>query len=376
MIALAVLALVLGRVPNGASQARPHAGQTASRSFQKLSVAANHAREAQREDEAIALFKQALALRPEWEEGLWYLGTSLWDKGQYAPARDILRRFVALRPDAGAGWALLGLCEYHGREYSRALDHLQRAMSLGMGDRPDLKRSAFESVVVLLTRFERFDDSIGMLSAMVNSGQSDAPIMEAAGLAGLRMPLLPSEIPEDRRNLILMAGQGLCAAQQGNSDQARQSLEAMEKAYPNEPGVHFLLGSYLMNVRPEDGIREMQRELEISPAHVPARNRLAEQYIKMGQYDKALALAQEAKKLAPENFSVSIAIGEARLGKGDTAEGIRELEHAREMAPDNVRIRWDLVRAYSAAGRNDDAAREKQEIEKLTQSATPDYQKQ
>jgi predicted Zn-dependent protease len=96
----------------------------------------------------------------------------------------------------------------------------------------------------------------------------------------------------------------------------------------------------------------------------------------MGQYDEALALAQEAKKLAPENFSVSVAIGEALLGKGDTAEGIRELEHAREMAPENVRIRWDLVRAYSSAGRNDDAAREKQEIEKLTQSTTPDGPKQ
>lgn len=376
MIALAVLALVLGHLPNGASQARQHAGQTASRSFQQLWVEANRAREAQREDEAIALYKQALELRPEWEEGLWYLGRSLWDKEQYAPARDILRRFVALRPDAGAGWALLGLCEFHGREYSRALDHLQRAMSLGMGDRPDLKQSAFESVLVLLTRFERYDDGIGMLSAMVNSGQCDAPIIEAAGLAGLRMPLLPSEIPENRRNLIRMAGQALCAAQQGNRDQSLQSLEAMEKAYPNEPGVHFLLGSYLMNVRPEDGIREMQHELEISPSHVPARNRLAEQYVKMGQYDEALALAQEAKKLAPENFSVSIATGEALLGKGDTAEGIRELEHAREMAPDNVRIRWDLVRAYSAAGRNDDAAREKQEIEKLTQSTTPDGHKQ
>jgi len=375
MIALAVLALMLGDVPNGAGQTRPHSGQTASRSFQQLSLEATRAREAQREDEAFALYKQALALRPEWEEGLWYLGTSLWEKEQYAPARDILRRFVALRPDAGAGWALLGLCEYHGREYSRALDHLQRAMSLGMGDRPDLKQSAFESVVVLLTRFERYDDSIGMLSAMVNSGQCDA-VIEAAGLAGLRMPLLPSEIPEDRHNLIRMAGQGLCAAQQGNSDQALQLLEAMVKAYPNEPGVRFLLGSYLMNFRPEDGIREMQRELEISPSHVAARNRLAEQYVKMGQYDEALALAQEAKKLAPENFSVSIAIGEALLGKGDTAEGVRELEHAREMAPDNVRIRWDLVRAYSSAGRNDDAAREKQAIEKLTQSTTPDRPKQ
>jgi hypothetical protein len=59
-------------------------------------------------------------------------------------------------------------------------------------------------------------------------------------------------------------------------------------------------------------------------------------------------------------------LGEGLIAKGDSAAGIRELEIARDSLPEEVRVRWDLFRAYTAAGRLDDAAREKSEIEKFS----------
>jgi hypothetical protein len=53
------------------------------------------------------------------------------------------------------------------------------------------------------------------------------------------------------------------------------------------------------------------------------------------------------------------------VGKGDLAEGIKELEIARDREPDARRTRWDLLRAYTTAGRKEDAEREKQAIAKL-----------
>ena len=357
-LALALLAIT---VTCAAQNAPP------PQTFQQLFQSAERAREQNRDDDAIQLYRRALLLRPDSQETLWYLGTLRYGKNEFAPARDTLRVFVALRPDAGTGWAFLGLSEFQLREYSRALDHLQRAMAAGMGDNEDLKQSVFYAVSVLLTRFERYDDSMGMLFAIVNSKKCDDALIDADGLAGLRIPLLPSEIPQDRHEIVHLAGQGLCAAQQGRADEALKLFTTMRDSYPKEPGVHFLLGSFLMNSRPEDGIAEMKRELEISPSHVPARNRLAEQYTKLGQFDEALKLAQEAKKLAPNSFSVDITLGEALVAKGEVAEGIKELETARDLAPDNIRIRWDLARAYGAVGRNEDAKREKHEMERLNQ---------
>jgi tetratricopeptide (TPR) repeat protein len=368
MLVAALFVFALTSLANdGAYAVDRQAPAASTQSFEQLSQEADRAREQDRADQAIQLYQRALALRPEWEEGLWYAGTLLYDKNQYASALDMFRRFVAVRPDAGAGWALLGMSEFQLRDYERSLDHLRRAMALGMGDREDLKRSVFYSVTTLLTRFEQYDDSLGLLAGIVNNGKCDTSVMEAAGLAGLRLPLLPAEIPREREQMIRMAGQALCAAQVGQHDEALKLFIALRDAYPQEPGVHFLVGSFLMNIRPDDGIQEMKREIEISPSHVPARNRLAEQYIKMERFDDALALAQEARKLAPKSYSVGITMGEALIGKGDLAGGIHELEVAQEMVPDNLRIRWDLVRAYTAAGRGEDAKREKQEIENLNQ---------
>ena len=342
-----------------------------SQTFQQLSQSADRAREQSRDADAIQLYGRALALKPDSQESLWYLATLLYAKNEFAAARDRFRMFLALRPDAGAAWALLGLSEFQLCEYPRALDHLQRAVAAGTGDNDDLKSSVIHALGILLTRFEHYDDSLDVLFA--NAKNCDDPTLDAEGLAGLRLPLLPSEIPQDRHPLIRLAGQGLCAVQQGRTDDALKFFSSMKASYPNEPGVHFLLGSLLMSTRPAEGIAEMKHELEISPSNVPARNRLAEQYTKSGQIDQALILAREAKKLEPGNFSVNITLGEALIAKGESAEGIKELEAARDNVPDNIRIRLDLARAYAGVGRAEDAKREKQQLEKLNQQiGTPD----
>jgi tetratricopeptide (TPR) repeat protein len=331
-----------------------------------LLQAAEKARDENRNDESIRLFRRALSEQPESEQALWYLGTMLYEKEQYAESRDVLRQFVTIRPDAGPAWALLGLGEFQLREYPRALDHLQRAMAQGMGDRKELIQSVFYHVVVLLSRFERYDDSIDMLVKMLSSGPPDPALAEPAGLAGLRLPLLPAEIPPDRRELIDLAGRAALAMQTQHYEEAESEFKRLVADYPNEPGVHYLYGAYLVQLHPNESVAEFERELEISPSHVLARVRLAEQLIAQRDFDRALTLAQQAIKLDPKRASAHMLAGEALLAKGNAGGGIKELETARDIDPSVVRAHWDLLRAYIAAGREKDADREKQAIEKLS----------
>jgi predicted Zn-dependent protease len=260
------------------------------------------------------------------------------------------------------------LSEFQTREYSRALDHLQHAMALGMGGRKDMAQSVFYFVAVLLTRFEQYNDGMNMLLAMVKSGQQTELLFEPFGLAALRMPYLPSEIPPDRRDLVRMAGQGALALEAQHQDEADKIFSGMVAAYPNETGVHFLYGVFLLDVRPEEGVREIKRELDISPFHVGARLRLAEEYLKEEKVELALPLAEEAIKLEPKDGRAHMMMGEVLVAKGDLAGGIRELETAEKTEPQLVRIRWDLLRAYTTAGQSGDAKREKEEIEKLNRA--------
>lgn len=347
------------------SPAKAAPGESGAR-FNQVSQAAARARDEGRSNDAVRLYTQALALRPSWKEGLWSLSTLLYQKEQYPEARDVLRRFVAYDPDLGLGWAMLGMSEFQTREYSRSLDHLQRAMAQGMGDHKDIAQSVFYYVAMLQTRFERYDDSMGLLIAMVKSGQEAGPLTELLGLAVLRLPFLESEIPSDRHEMVRMAGEAALALEAQRRDEAERLFSSMVATYPNEPGVHFLYGAFLLDVRPEDGLRELKKELEVSPSSVPARLRLTEEYVKEQRVDLALPLAQEAVKLDPKRSPAHMMLGEVLVAKGDLGAGIKELETARDQSPQTVRIRWDLLRAYTTAGRAGDAKREKEEIEKLS----------
>lgn len=364
LLLIASLAACTFRTPVVSAQAIPAASKP---SFVQLLQAAEKARDQNRDDDAIRLYRRAVSEQPESEQSLWYLGTLLYEREQYAEARDVLLQFLTLRPDAGPAWALLGLSESQLRAYPRALDHLQRAMAQGMGDRKELIRSVFYEVVVLLTRFERYDDSIDMLQKLLaNNGAADTALAEPAGLAGLRLPLLPSEIPPDRREIVHLAGQAVLDVQTQHYEDAESEFKQLVTNHASEPGVHYLYGAYLVQLHPNESVTEFERELEISPSHVLARVRLAEQLIAQRDFDRAMALAQQAIKLDPKRASTHMIAGEALLAKGNSGVGLKELESARAIDPTAVRTHWDLLRAYIAAGRKEDADREKQAIEKLS----------
>jgi tetratricopeptide (TPR) repeat protein len=319
----------------------------------------------------IALYQRALKLDPEWDEGLWDSASLLYEKDKFAEARDLLRRFVADQPKAGIGWSLLGLAESQTHEYARALDHLREGMTLGTGGSQGMARSVSYYSAILLARFEMYDQSQSLLFQMARSGQAESFLVEPIGLATLRMPLLPDEIPSDRRELVRLAGEAAFAVSDQHPDEAEKLFRQMIATYPNEPGANFLFGAFLMTEHPEEGIKEMKRELEVSPFHVPARVRLAEEYVKEGQLGCALPLAAEAVKLDPQDATTHLARGEALAAKGDIPAATHELETARDLAPEVMKIRWALLKTYTAAGRSEDAAQEKGAIEKLTQAGSP-----
>jgi tetratricopeptide (TPR) repeat protein len=348
------------------TSASPHrAGTPRQASFEELSAAATKAKQENRDDEAIALYERALRLKPDWKEGLWFEGVLQFGKEKYSETRDLMRRLVAHEPKAGSAWALLGMSEYQTKDYSRALDHLQRARDLGLGEQKEMAQSVYFYTSILLTRFQRYDDSSTLLFAMVKSGSPPQTLVEPIGLAVLRYPFLPSEIPSDRRMMFQSAGQATLAVEAQRRDDAEKILSALVSSYGNEPGVHFLYGVFLLDVRPAEGVKELQEELKIAPFNFTAKVRLGEEYLKEERNDEALRLADEVLKVDPGYSSAHLIRGEALIAKGDLANGIAALEVSRKLRPDIVRTHWDLLRAYTAAGRSEDAQREKEEIERL-----------
>ena len=113
-----------------------------------------------------------------------------------------------------------------------------------------------------------------------------------------------------------------------------------------------------------DGVSARWERID-APYNFTAKLRLADEYLKEERFDEALQLAGEVIKVDPTHATGQMILGEALVAKGDLPNGIVALETSRKLRPHTVRTHWDLLRAYTAAGRTDEAKVEKEEIERL-----------
>src|SRR5258707_15070897 len=68
--------------------------QNQMQGFDSLAAQAAAAREQNDIPRAIELYSQAVERKPDWSEGLWFLGSLQYGVGNYASARDALTRFL------------------------------------------------------------------------------------------------------------------------------------------------------------------------------------------------------------------------------------------------------------------------------------------
>jgi tetratricopeptide (TPR) repeat protein len=345
----------------------PRAGQASSPvAFDALRRQADEARAAGRVDEAVALYKRAVALQPSWTEGYWYLGTISYDRDRHAECRDAFARVVQRQSENGAAWAFRGLCEFRLKQYRAALDHLNRARQAGVGDDP-----AFDAIVayhraILLARFGQFERAFDVDVNLVRGGNTMPAMLDAIGIAMLRLPLLPDDVPPEQRDLVRLTGRAGAFAIARMAEEARKAYEELLTSYPDTPGVHFLYGNFLFTQeRPDAALEQFRMEIARSPNHVPARLQLALELVKRGDLDAAKPYATEAARLAPGNFVARRLLGQIKLQAGDASGAIAELEAARSLEPSSPSVRFHLARAYQRAGRPADAKRERAEFTRL-----------
>jgi tetratricopeptide (TPR) repeat protein len=337
--------------------------------FATLAGQAHAAREANRLAEAQQLYQQALRLRGDWKEGLWYLGTILYEQDQYAEAQPVLARLVKLDPDLSAAWALLGLSEFQTTAFEQSLDHLRRAERLGLPNNAGLRHSVRYHLVLLLNRSGQHDLALTTLRLLARDAPAAAQLVEAAGLTGLRIATLPHVIPKARRPLVMAAGQALWHAAARQPNEAAGAFNRLLRDYPNEPNVHFLYASFLTANDPERAIQHMRRELEISPSHVPAMVSLAFEYLKNKDAASAIPFAARAAQIAPNDFAARTAHGQALLEAGQFHHAAAELEAAAKLGPDSPQVRFALAAAYRKLNRKEDAQREQAEFLRLQKLA-------
>jgi tetratricopeptide (TPR) repeat protein len=358
-------------------------GNAETQSFDQLAARAQGAMEANQIPQAILLYQRAIALRPIWSEGWWYLGTMFFDANQLDKARDAFLHFVAVEHEQpGPGFGMLGLTEFKLRDYRRALAALERGRALGLGTNTAFVQKALYEDGILQNLFGQPEIALVRLTLIANqiaaahpdmpedAVLSDTDLLSGFGLAALRIPKLPNEIPSSRANLIQRAGhaQALVALQDRTA--AGQEMQQLVAQYPSQPNIHYMYGVYLLKEDPPSAMRQFREELAVSPKSAVARIQLAFEFLRVGKYQQGLRYAREAVALVPDNFAAHVACGELWLEIGNTDSAIRELRIAVKESPGSPDAHYALSRALTAAGRSSEAAKQRAEFGRLKALST------
>lgn len=328
-------------------------------SFDKLAAKAAAAREANRLDEAAGLYRTALRLNPKWEDGWWFLGSLHYEKDRYRECRDSFLRLTTLNRKGGPAFAMLGLCEFYLGLYGESFRHLTRSEELGLPDPSPLIRVVYYHQALLLMKLENYERAMFLLSLLIKDDQEDPAAVAALGVAALRRPQFPKEVPEADRPLVLQLGQAVALGFQRRPVEARTALEAIVRDHPTLPNLRYTYGTFLLGQDADGALREWKAELETQPQHLPSLVSLAFEYLTRGDIESARPYAERAIKVAPEHFTSRAAIGRVMLEGGDHQGAIPHLEAAAKAAPDSPQIRLALATAYGRAGRKAEADRER-----------------
>lgn len=336
--------------------------------FAKIAAEADAARDANQTEEAIALYKRALAIRPSWVEGWWSLGTLYYDQNNFTDASRAFQKVLAFKPKAGSAHVMLGLCEFELGHDEAALKHLEEGKAQGFANDPQLRRVMLFHEGLLLKRMGKYEAAQATLDPLCAQTPDDPQVTEALGNTVLRNRFARNAASDAAvAEVVKQIGEAQCLAAQKKFDEARQKMSAVVDASPKYPNVHYAFGKLLLDANDNDAaVEQFQQEIANNPNDVISRLRIAAAKYKIDSAG-GLPFAEEAVKLDPQLPLGHYLLGLLLLDTDDYAKALPELEIARKAFPKEAKVHFALSSAYSKAGRTAEAAKERAEFVRLNQ---------
>jgi Flp pilus assembly protein TadD len=143
---------------------------------------------------------------------------------------------------------------------------------------------------------------------------------------------------------------------------AASEFEQALAVNPNDPRVHFQFAVCLLSLGRNDEARSQFEQVRKLAGNVGEESRYVTYYLGRldllsNDYASAIQwLASVADN--PPSPDTAFHLGVAYISSGDIAAGTKWLERAAKLQPRDYRVHYRLARAYSSAGRTQDADRE------------------
>jgi tetratricopeptide (TPR) repeat protein len=321
-------------------------------------------------DEAIAMFRQAIHIRPDVAGYHVNLGTALATKGSLEEAIAAFREAIRLQPDHVGAYINLGalLCDKK-HDYEGAIAAFRAAVRI----KPDWPMAYFNLGQALISQ-GRFDQAETAYRQAIHL-QSDLPAPHfGLGNALARQDKLDLAEAEYRETIRLEPDYpavhynlGTVLGQRGKLREAETELREAIRIEPGQAKVHYNLGDVLgRQDKLEQAEAEYREAIHLRPNDAAA-------YVNLGcllcdrqhDYEGAAIVFREALRLRPDQPDSHINLGNALYRQGKPAEAEAEYRQAIRLKPDVPRSHHLLGNALLKQGKSTQAGSEYREAMRL-----------
>ena len=347
-----------------------YAQSTPASKFSDLSAQAAGARDANRLDEAAGLYRTALALKPDWPEGWWSLGTVYYDLNNYREAAAAFTKVSALAAKSGSARVMLGLSEFELGEDTEALKHIQEGERIGVVENEQLRHVALFHEGILLRREGKFEGAQRALDSLCIAGLDNSELLSELGMTAVRIRDRSAPTAAPATAVISGVGHAQCLAARKEFDKAKREYAELCRNYPDFQNLHYAYGRFLLDAHEvPSGIAELETEIELDPNDSYARLEIAAAKYKVDSAG-GLPFARAAVEHNPNLPLAHYMLGLLLLDTGNVRQAIPQLEIAQRSMPQVPNVYAALGSAYSQADRDGDAARARAKLQRLNRETT------
>ncbi|AJY12322.1 tetratricopeptide repeat protein [Burkholderia dolosa] len=316
-------------------------------------------------DAGLALMTRSLVARPD-ASYFNNVGNMLRECGRLADAIAHYRRAIALRPDYPEAHNNLGNALRDAREPAQAMASCSRAIELRPG-----YAEAYNNLGNVLQDVGELDAAAASYGKAIAFQPTYADAHSNLGNVLRAQDRLADAIVHYRRALELntelrAAHRGLAAALRATGDFDGALAHARAGLEPDDAPAHYALGLSLRGIQDFDGAaRLFERACEIDPGYAPAWARLGELRCQQGEYEESVRLCRHAIELDPELADAYNFLGLAYHNLDRMAAAELSHRHAIDLNPDDADAHHNLAAALFRLDKLDDAMDEYRKAQEL-----------
>ncbi len=318
---------------------------------------------------ALAAAQQAVAALPKSLELLEALGRAQQASGQVHQAIVSFTNLVTKEPNSVLAQRRLAGAHLANKDWRAAEQRLRKALAIQPNDLP-----AQRGLLLIAIEGKKLNDALAItravqrqrpkqavgyaMEAEVHAGQKRWDAAEAAYRTGLQ-----AELSSD-----LAIGLVSTLKSAGKRGVATQFAETWMKDYPRDVAFRIQLGDAALVERDYAGAESLYlASLKLQPDNAMVLNNLA-WVMSRQRKNGALAYAEKAVKLAPNQAAFLDTLGALHAEQGKFADALRFQTRALELEPKNSLIRLNLAKTLAQSGDKLRAREELGELSKLGDS--------